>query len=125
MTMSFEELVRRASRVVARLQKRLPPEIAALACGVPVHYERVPSESVLEEGFEPDILGLFSGNSYASEWSAEDPAPPQIFLYLENLWDFAEGDLQAFGEELRITYLHELGHYLGWEEDELAARGLD
>ncbi|MEX2043899.1 MAG: metallopeptidase family protein, partial [Opitutus sp.] len=23
------------------------------------------------------------------------------------------------------TYLHELGHYLGWDEDELTARGLD
>jgi len=125
MTMSFEELVQRASRVVSRVQKRLPPEIAPLARAVPVHYEPVPSESVLAEGFEPDILGLFSGHSYASEWSAEDPAPPQIFLYLENLWDFAEGDLQAFCEELRVTYLHELGHYLGWGEEALAERGLD
>jgi len=125
MTISFEELVRRASRVVSRLQKRLPPEIATLACGVPVHYERVPSESVLEEGFEPDILGLFSGNPYGSDFRESDPAPPQIFLYLENLWDFAEGDLQVFGEELRITYLHELGHYLGWGEEELAERGLN
>jgi len=118
MTISFEELVRRASRVVNRLQKRLPPEIAPLACSVPVHYERAPSESLLAEGFEPDILGLFSGHPYGS-------APPQIFLYLENLWDFAEGDLQAFSEELRVTYLHELGHYLGWDEEELAVRGLD
>jgi len=123
--MSFEELVRRAARVVARLQKRLPPEIAPLARGVPVHYEAVPSESVLEDGFEPDILGLFSGNPYGSEYRESDPAPPQIFLYLENLWDFAEGDLRAFGEELRVTYLHELGHYLGWDEEALAERGLD
>jgi len=123
--MSFEELVRRASRVVSRVQKRLPREIGRVACVVPVHYEAVPSESVLAEGFEPDILGLFSGHSYASEFSTEDPAPPQIFLYLENLWDFAEGDLQAFGEELRVTYLHELGHYLGWDEEALAERGLD
>jgi len=125
MTMSFEELVRRAARAVGRLQKRLPSEIAPLARSVPVHYERVPSESVLADGFEPDILGLFSGNPYGSDYRESDPAPPQIFLYLENLWDFAEGDLQAFGEELRVTYLHELGHYLGWDEDALAERGLD
>jgi len=124
MTMSFEELLRRASRIVTRLQKRLPAQIAPLARAVPVHYERVPSESVLEDGFDPDILGLFSGSPYGSEYRESDPAPPQIFLYLENLWDFAEGDLQAFGEELRVTYLHELGHYLGWDEEELALRGL-
>ena len=33
--------------------------------------------------------------------------------------------IEAFREETRLTYLHELGHYLGWGEDELAARGLD
>ncbi|KXU35202.1 hypothetical protein AXK12_05720 [Cephaloticoccus capnophilus] len=125
MTIRFEELARRASRVVARLQTRLPPEIAPLARGVPVHYESAPSESILAEGFEPDILGLFSGNPYGSDFRESDPAPPQIFLYLENLWDFAEGDLRVFREELRVTYLHELGHYLGWDEEELAVRGLD
>jgi len=26
---------------------------------------------------------------------------------------------------VRITYLHELGHYLGWDESDLEARGLD
>lgn len=44
---------------------------------------------------------------------------------MENLWDFAEGDVETFRDETRLTYLHELGHYLGWDEDELAARGLD
>jgi len=125
MTIPFEERVRRASKAVARLQNCLPPEIAPLAKAVPVHYERVPSEAILVEGFEADILGLFSGTSYGGEYSESDPAPPQIFLYLDNLWDFAEGDWQAFHEELRVTYLHELGHYLGWDEDDLAQRGLD
>ena len=46
-------------------------------------------------------------------------------LYLESLWDFAEGDAEIFRDEVRITYLHELGHYLGWGEDEVAARGLE
>ena len=31
--------------------------------------------------------------------------------------------MRAFREEVRITYLHELGHYLGLEEDEIEARG--
>jgi predicted Zn-dependent protease with MMP-like domain len=33
--------------------------------------------------------------------------------------------VEVFRDEVRLTYLHELGHYLGWDEDELAARGLD
>jgi len=27
-------------------------------------------------------------------------------------------------EEVRITYLHEFGHFLGWEEHEMEQRGL-
>ena len=40
-------------------------------------------------------------------------------------WDFAEGDVEVFRDEVRLTYLHELGHYFGWDEDDLTARGLE
>jgi predicted Zn-dependent protease with MMP-like domain len=46
-------------------------------------------------------------------------------LYIESLWDFADADVDAFREEVRVTYLHELGHYLGWDEDQLTSRGLE
>jgi len=114
-----------AAATVAATQRKLPPEIRPLARAVPVHYEAAPHPSVLAEGFEPDILGLFTGNPHGTEFSHDQPAPPQILLYLENLWDLADGDVEIFREEVRLTYLHELGHYLGWDEDELAARGLD
>lgn len=123
--MDHEGLTRIAVDAVIGAQRRLPPEIRTLARGVPVHYERVPDEQLLAEGFEPDILGLFTGSPHGSELSDDNPLPPQILLYLENLWDFAEGDEDAYRDEVRLTYLHELGHFLGWDEDELAARGLE
>jgi predicted Zn-dependent protease with MMP-like domain len=123
--MKYPELVEVAANAVGAAQRRLPPEIRPLARDVPVHYERLPHSDLLAEGFEPDILGLFTGNPHGTEFSHDTPAPPQILLYLENLWDFAEEDVAIFREEVRVTYLHELGHYLGWDEDELTARGLD
>jgi predicted Zn-dependent protease with MMP-like domain len=57
--------------------------------------------------------------------SPKKKPPPQIFLFLENIWDQAEADEDAFREEVHITYLHELGHYLGLNEDELFDRGLE
>ena len=80
---------------------------------------------MLAEGFEPDILGLFTGAPYGTELSHDLPEPPQILLYVENLWDVAEGDERAYAREVRTTYLHELGHYFGWDEDDLAERGLE
>ena len=114
-----------AADTVGAAQRQLPRELRALARDVPVHYQARPADDVLAEGFEPDILGLFSGSPHGMELSHDNPAPPQIILYLDSLWEFAEGDPDIFRDEVRLTYLHELGHYFGWDEDELAARGLD
>jgi predicted Zn-dependent protease with MMP-like domain len=114
-----------AADTVGAAQRQLPPELRGLARGVAVHYERRPGPDVLRDGFPPDILGLFTGSGHGQELAADQPAPPQILLYLDNLWEWAGEDQETFREEVRITYLHELGHYLGWDEDELAARGLD
>jgi predicted Zn-dependent protease with MMP-like domain len=123
--MDLPRLIAIAADAVGAAQRQLPPEIRALAREVPVHYEAKPDADVLADGFEPDILGLFTGTSHGMELAQDNPSPPHILLYIENLWDFAEDDLEIFRDEARLTYLHELGHYLGWDEDELAARGLD
>lgn len=104
---------------------RLPAELRALADALPVSYEAFPEGPMLEdENVEPDILGLFVGPSLRDAGHGSDSLPPQVLLFLENLWDEADGDPVRYRDEVRITYLHELGHYLGWDEDEVARRGL-
>jgi predicted Zn-dependent protease with MMP-like domain len=123
--MDTDRLTRLAADAVGAAHRRLPPALRTLARGVVVHYERLPAADVVADGFPSDILGLFTGASHGTELSADNPSPPQILLYLDNLWDFAGADEAIFREEAERTYLHELGHYLGWDEDEVAARGLD
>ncbi len=123
--MTLEKLIARAIAVVETTQRRLPADLRKLARAVPVHYESAPDAELMTQGFEPDILGLFVGDPYGTELSHDQSEPPQILLYVDCLWDYAEGNIGTFQEEVRITYLHELGHYLGWDEDDLAARGLD
>lgn len=118
-------LIQIAADTVGASQRGLPKELRSLARAVPVHYESLPADDLIADGFEDDILGLFTGAPHGSELSHDSVIPAQILLYLENLWDFAEGDLDIFRDEVRLTYLHELGHYFGWDEDELTARGLD
>ena len=123
--MKFTRLTALAEPVVAAAQRRLPPEVRAAAAAVPVCYEPHPNAAILNEGFEADILGLFVGHEHGGELGDTDPLPPQILLFLDNLWDLAGGDPAVFRDEVRLTYLHELGHYLGWDEDEVARRGLE
>jgi predicted Zn-dependent protease with MMP-like domain len=122
--MANSQLIARAEQVVARVQRKLPTEIRGLANELPVIYQDWPDDELLEGEFEADILGLFVGEHHGAEVGIGNSVPPQIFLFLENIYDEAEGDLARFDEEVRLTYLHELGHYLGWDEDEVEARGL-
>jgi predicted Zn-dependent protease with MMP-like domain len=114
-----------AAEAVAAAQRELPPEVREAARAVAVHFEPAPGADVLADGFEPDLLGLFCGSPAGSEISCDDPAPPRIFLYTANLWDFAGQHVGVFRDEARLTYLHELGHVLGWDEDQVAERGLE
>ena len=89
------------------------------ARALPVTFERCPNAAQRRDGIASDTLGLFVGSEFAHEESAALPLPPQIILFLRNLWDFAEADEEFFCEEVHTTYLHELGHYLGLDEDDL------
>jgi predicted Zn-dependent protease with MMP-like domain len=123
--MTLTQLTALAAPVVEATQKKLPVALREFTAAIPVHFEGVPGQDLLEEGFEDDILGLFTGSAHGSELREDQPMPAQIILFLENIWDFAEGDREVFCDEVRITYLHELGHYFGWDEDDLAERELD
>ena len=101
----------------------LPAPLREQARKLPVTFEPVPNAGLIADGIEPDTLGIFTGPEFAHEDAV--PLPPQIILFLENLWDFAEEDEEIFRDEVHTTYLHELGHYLGLDEDELTERGLE
>jgi predicted Zn-dependent protease with MMP-like domain len=101
----------------------LPKPLRERAEQLPVTFERQPNAGLQTDGIEADTLGLFTGPEFADEENV--PMPPQIILFLENIWDFAEGDEETFRKEVRTTFLHELGHYLGLDEDELTERGLE
>ena len=98
----------------------LPAPLAERARQLPVLFERTPAKN---SGIEDDLLGLFTGPEMAD--AGYETLPAQIILFLENIWDEAGYDERAFREEVRITYLHELGHYLGLDEDDLFERGLE
>ena len=101
----------------------LPGPLRALAGKLPVTFARRPNVDLQADGIEADTLGLFVGAEFADEGNV--PLPAQIILFLNNLWEYAGGNEAAFREEVRTTFLHELGHYLGLGEDELMERDLD
>ena len=123
MSVDWEKLCAVAAAEVEATLTALPKPLRVRAGGLPVTFERRPNAGLQADGIELDTLGLFTGAEFAEEGNV--PLPPQIILFLENLRDFAEGDEVIFREEVRTSFLHELGHYLGLDEDELTERGLE
>jgi predicted Zn-dependent protease with MMP-like domain len=68
-----------------------------------------------ENAEEPDLFGLFDQPEYM---------PAKISIYRRPLEeDFP--DPAELEEQIRITVLHELAHYFGFEEDRIAELGYD
>jgi len=110
---------------VEHVRAGLPEDLREKSVGGPVFCQMLPGEELLDEGeFDDDLLGLFVGEDYAQTGMSDDPTPPRIYLFLMNIWDYSDGDPRVFRREVRKTYLHELGHYLGLDEEDLERRGM-
>ncbi|HTY87127.1 MAG TPA: metallopeptidase family protein [Candidatus Acidoferrum sp.] len=121
--MNWKKLSALASAEIEATLAALPQPLRERAQKLPVTFEHRPNAALQADGIEPDTLGLFAGPEFTEE--EHIPLPPQIILFLDNLWDFAGADENILREEVRTTYLHELGHYLGLDEEELTERGLE
>jgi len=104
---------------IERTVARLPAELQLIARAVPV---LVMDHPELEE--HEGLLGCFEGHSLDTDPGNSPGLPSRIILFIAPLVEEAEADPEIFEEEVRITYLHELGHLLGWDEAEVEERGL-
>lgn len=103
----------------------LPLEISERLGAVAVLVEPRPSRAAVKDGVDPRLLGLFEGAT-SEELSGPD-APfttTRIQIFSHNLASAFESEA-ALREEVRITVLHEIGHFFGLEEDDLERLGLD
>lgn len=114
-------------REVRKAARKLPRQFRQALDRVPVVIQDLPHIELAGEGNEhvgPDILGLFDGVplTETADWEGA-LRPNRIFLFQRNLERAAE-DREDLIEQIRITLWHELGHYLGFEEEDMDDLGL-
>jgi predicted Zn-dependent protease with MMP-like domain len=96
----------------------LPPKLAAALVNLAVVVEEENEE-------EPDLYGLYEGVPLPDRTSQDTGSvPDRIAIYripLEH--DFPDpADLE---HEIRVTVLHELAHYFGFDEQRIGELGYD
>ncbi len=106
--------------------QELPPELQAALESVAIVVQDLPDETAMRvvEPPDPELLGLFSGPTHGERHATTGEMVPTIVLYRRNLERLSR-DPDHLMEEIATTLYHELGHYLGWDEEEVARRGLE
>jgi len=99
----------------------LPQSVADAVGDVPIVLEARPPPGIVDDGFDPRAVGLFEGDVAFGD--AVSDRPVRIVVFYANLMATCRDDAEL-EEQLRITLLHEIGHALGLDEDEVDALGL-
>jgi predicted Zn-dependent protease with MMP-like domain len=107
---TFDDVVRTALDT-------LPPDIAGALRNVAVVVED-------ENPEDPDLYGLFDGIPLTEGGPGPGDLPNRIAIYRRPLEEDFD-DVDELREEIRVTVLHELGHYFGLDEDRLAELGYE
>lgn len=121
--MDEDEFLRVAQGVIDELD----PEIRETLEGAPFFVQPFPAEELLtteDPPLDPQLLGLFVGRSLMEQSVQDSGALPNTLYLFQNNLERAATSREELEEEIRVTVLHEIGHHLGWDEEDLAERGL-
>ena len=104
----------------------LPKKFARWLDEVPIIVEDEPPDDLLDElgiDADGDLLGSYHGVAITRRSVEDSPhLPDQIFLFRRPLMAMCDTP-EELAKEIRKTLLHELGHYAGFDEDELEDMG--
>lgn len=113
-------------KAVRRAFNRIPEEIREHLENVVLTVRKRPSREMLSElGMTPDDppLGLYQGASLMERSIFAPPIyPDTIFIFQEPLEQMCP-TLEELEQEIEITVVHEVAHFLGIDDDRLAELG--
>ena len=112
----FVQLVRRAYR-------QLPPPVVQALHNVDVTVEEWPGPA--EQDLLPaggTLYGLYHGIPLTAREGGGPALPDRITLYRQPILQGCQTHAEVV-QEIRITLWHEVGHYLGMDEDDLHRLG--
>lgn len=108
-------------KVVEETLESLPQEFRSRIRNVAVIVEDLPPNQASPQSGQQRkvLLGLFHGVPTTKKSVFQLPTgPDQIVLYQKNIEAVCSSEAEV-REQIRLTVIHELGHYFGMDEDQL------
>ncbi|MEW5746626.1 MAG: metallopeptidase family protein [Nitrospirota bacterium] len=121
--MSFIVSRKRFEELTEEALAALPDEFRQYLTNVTVIVEDYPGrEDAHLTGVPRDeLLGLFRGIAHQDKGGMFDippPLPDEVILFQKNIQEICSSEEELI-DEIRITLIHEIGHYFGFSEEEL------
>jgi predicted Zn-dependent protease with MMP-like domain len=116
---AFEALVHEAIQ-------DLPQQFKDKLTNIAIIVEDYPSEELLERMDVPEdetLLGLFEGVPLTERGHFDAPLYPDRVWIFQGPIEDACSSPEEIKEEVRITVVHELAHFFGFDDDELEELG--
>ena len=115
----FDSIVKKAIRSI-------PEEIQQYLDNIVISVKKRPSNNMLQEmGLPPEeqLLGVYDGVSLMDRSVTSPPLfPDSIILFQEPLEEMCE-TIEELEEEIEITVVHEVAHFVGISEERLEELG--
>lgn len=114
-------------RAVEQALADVPDEFQPYLENVLVEVRPRPDAKLLREYDVPDdLLGLYVGVPLEEKGPelAPTPMPDRILIFRDTLCEMCQS-WDELVDEIRITVLHEIGHYFGLDEERLGELGYD
>jgi predicted Zn-dependent protease with MMP-like domain len=110
---------KRFDAVVKRAIASLPADFQRRLQNVVISVQDYASAELLEDEDEDELLGIYIGTPL-TERSLDDTflLPDQIILFQGALEDACETP-EELEDEIRVTLVHEVGHFFGLSEEEI------
>jgi predicted Zn-dependent protease with MMP-like domain len=112
--------------IVQKAVAQIPQEIRAYLDNIVITVQKRPSKRMRDEmelGPDGSLLGLFEGVSLIERSVTSPPLYPDIiYLFQEPLEAMCE-TLEELEEEIEVTVVHEVAHFVGMTEERLAELG--
>ena len=115
----FESLVQDAIR-------ELPQEFRDKLTNVAIVIEDYPSQELLDRMEVPEdetLFGLYEGVPLTERGHFDAPLYPDRILIFQGPIEEECDTPDEIREEVRITLLHEIAHFFGFDDEELEERG--
>ncbi len=114
--------------IVKKALRRVPAEIGQHLDNIIISVRKRPSKKLLREmdvSEDDTLFGVFEGIPLIERSVTSPPLFPDSILLFQEPLEAACETIEQLEEEIEVTVVHEIAHFVGMSEERLAELGYD